>query len=187
MAKQLAFLVDTEKCIGCHSCEMACKNNYQLHPKVRWRKVYSLAESVFGAPERNFMSLACNHCEDPACLKACPVIAYTKREDGIVMHNQQRCIGCRVCQMACPYGVPQYNEEVKKVEKCSFCSQKIDKNQMPACVTGCPMEALSVIDSNQGVSGGAVRELPGYPDPNITKPTTRFIKPVIGAQVRRDR
>lgn len=187
MVKKLAFLVDTERCIGCHSCEMACKNEYQHHPKVRWRKVYPMAESVFGVPERNFMSLACNHCDDPACLKVCPVIAYTKREDGIVLHDQQRCIGCRMCQMACPYGVPQYNEDIKKVEKCSLCSQRLDKGQKPACVTGCPMEAISVFDAGQYNPTGSVAMLPGFPDPAITQPTTRFMRPVAGAQVRRDR
>lgn len=188
MAKKLAFLVNIERCIGCHSCEMACKNEYQLYPKVRWRKVYPLGEEAFGAPERNFISLACNHCDEPACLTACPVIAYTKRSDGIVMHDQARCIGCRMCQMACPYAVPQYNEEKRKVEKCSFCAARLDNGEKPACVVGCPMEAISVIDVAAG-SGQkeAVSALPGYPDTTITKPTTRFIKPIMGFQVRRDK
>lgn len=186
MAKQLGFLVDTERCIGCHSCEMACKNEYQTEAKLRWRKVYPLKETAFGHPERNFMSLACNHCEEPACLKACPVIAYTKRPDGIVIHDADKCIGCRMCMLACPYSVPQYSEKQRKVQKCHMCAEKQDKGLKPACVTGCPMEALHVIDSSALDDPGSVKTLPGFPDISNTKPTTRFIKPIIGPQVRRD-
>lgn len=187
MAKQLGFLVDAERCIGCHSCEMACKNEYQLEPKVRWRKVYPIKEDSFGLPERNFMSLACNHCEEPACLKVCPVIAYTKRPDGIVLHDQNKCIGCRMCMLACPYTVPQYSETRKKVQKCHMCAERQDQGLKPACVTGCPMEALSVIDAAEFSMPLSAKALPGFPDISITKPTTRFIKPVIGVQVRRER
>jgi DMSO reductase iron-sulfur subunit len=187
MAKQIGFLVDTERCIGCHSCEMACKNEYQPEPKIRWRKVYPMKEDSFGIPERMFMSLACNHCEDPACLKACPVAAYTKREDGIVLHDRNRCIGCRMCMLACPYQVPQYSQEEKKVQKCHLCAERIDKGQEPACVSGCPMEAISVIDTGNFSNPGAVKTLPGFPDITVTKPATRFIRPSIGVQIRRDR
>lgn len=187
MAEKLGFLVNMEQCIGCHACEMACKNEYQLDPKIRRRKVYPVNEANFAMPERVFMSLACNHCEDPECLKACPVKAYSKREDGIVMHDQSRCIGCRMCIMACPYKAPQYNEKVKRVEKCHMCAQKQDKGDKPACVAGCPMEAISIIDLNSFNKLGVVKSTPGFPNPNITKPTTRFIRPEIGKQVRGDR
>lgn len=186
MAKKLGFLVNSDRCVGCHSCELACKNEYQQQPAIRWRKVYPLREGAFGGPAREFASLACNHCEDPACLKACPVIAYTKREDGIVLHSQQRCIGCRMCILACPYKVPEYNEKEKKVEKCHMCAARQDWGEKPACVAGCPMEAISVIDLNSDKTGQAQKTLPGFPDTGITNPTTRFIKPVVGIQVRRD-
>ncbi|MFZ5627020.1 MAG: 4Fe-4S dicluster domain-containing protein [Bacillota bacterium] len=187
MAKKLGFLVDSERCIGCHACEMACKNEYQLDPSIRWRKVYPLKEEGFPLPERNFMSLACNHCEHPECARVCPVKAYTKREDGIVIQNHDRCIGCKMCIMACPYGVPQFNERYKKVEKCHMCARRQDQGEKPACVAGCPMEALSVIDLNSFNRYGTVKSLPGFPDPSITKPATRFVKPTIGVQIRRDR
>lgn len=187
MAKQLGFLVDSERCIGCHSCEMACKNYYQIHPALRWRKVYPLKEEEYTMPERNFMSLACNHCAKPECLRVCPVGAYTKREDGVVIQNPERCIGCRLCTMACPYQVPQFNPDVKKVEKCNMCFQLIDKGETPACVAGCPMEAISVIDLESFDHFGTVKSQPGFPDPSITQPSVRFIQPSMGAQVRRDK
>lgn len=186
MAKKLGFLVDTERCIGCHTCEMACKNEYQSVPEVRWRKVYPIDETKYSLPERNHLSLACNHCEEPECLRVCPVKAYTKREDGIVIHDQGRCIGCKMCKMACPYEVPQYNERLHKIEKCNMCSQRLDKGERTACVIACPAEALSVIDLNESFVYGMQIQLPGFPDPSITNPTTRFIRPVIGMQVRRD-
>lgn len=187
MAKKLGFLVNCDRCIGCHSCEMACKNEYQHEPYIRWRKVYPLQEDAFGGPAREFASMACNHCEDPACLKACPVRAYTKREDGVVIHDQQRCIGCRMCMLACPYKVPEFNERAKKVEKCHMCAARLDRGEKPACVAGCPMEAISVIDLNADTGRQASRKLTGFPDVSITNPTTRFIKPTVGIQVRREK
>lgn len=182
----MGFRVDIERCFGCHACEMACKNEYQLEPKIRWRKLYPINESSYSLPERNHMSLACNHCEKAECVRVCPVKAYSKREDGIVIHNQKRCIGCKMCMMACPYEVPQYNERLKKAEKCNMCAEKLDKGEQAACVAACPAEALSIIDLESDYQYDLVSELPGYPNPVITKPTTRFVKPRIGIQVRRD-
>jgi Fe-S-cluster-containing hydrogenase component 2 len=82
-----AFLVNSDKCIGCRGCAMACKSFNQLEPERFWRYVYPLDKEIYPHEERAFYSLACNHCENPACLAACPVEAYTKREDGVVVHN----------------------------------------------------------------------------------------------------
>lgn len=184
--KQLGFLVDSEKCVGCRGCEMACKNEYQINDKLRWRKVYTLAEEEYSAPERNHMSLACNHCVEPECGRVCPVDAYSKREDGIVLHDQSKCIGCRFCMMACPYEVPQFNEEIKKVEKCELCYKRLDAGEEPACIAGCIPGALKLIDLNQFNETEAKRILPGFPDPSITDPSVRFIPPHIGVQIRSD-
>jgi DMSO reductase iron-sulfur subunit len=186
MAKKLGFIVNSEKCIGCHSCEMACKNQNQLDPEIRWRKVYAIKEDSYGMPSRLYMSLSCNHCDSPQCLKACPVKAYTKREDGVVIHQHNRCIGCGMCIMACPYKVPQLNKHYKKVEKCHLCYSRLDNNEEPACVEECPAEAIDIIDLNNFEQFGTAGELPGFPDPNISKPSIRFIKPKIVVQVRRD-
>lgn len=92
-----AFLVNSDKCIGCRGCAMACKSFNQLEPDRFWRYVYPLDKDIYPHEERAFYSLACNHCEHPACVAACPVEAYTKREDGVVVHNPERCIGCKNC------------------------------------------------------------------------------------------
>ncbi|MBP2632588.1 MAG: 4Fe-4S ferredoxin, iron-sulpur binding protein [Firmicutes bacterium] len=185
MAKKLAFLVNCEACIGCHACENACKNEYQQEASVRWRKVYPMQEKSFDVPVRVHVSLACNHCEEPACMKVCPAKAYTKREDGIVIHDNEACIGCKLCMMACPYQVPCYDKNLGKVTKCDMCAARQDDGELPACVKGCPMDALAVIDLQEEKYQKLKASLPGYPKNEITHPTTRFVAATVGKQIRR--
>lgn len=188
MSKQLGFLHNSEKCVGCRGCEMACKNEYQVDAVPRWRQVYQLHEEDFSLPTRMFVSIGCNHCAHPECLRVCPVEAYTKREDGIVIQNHDRCIGCKMCVMACPYDRPQYNSIQKKVEKCNLCYQKIDQGQKPACVAACIPGALELVEINDALDQrtGVLKTLPGLPNPKITEPSIRFIGPKQGKQIRRD-
>lgn len=186
MAKKMGFLVNMDRCIGCSACAVACKNEYQQTPDIRWRKVYFTPDGTFEQPIRACVSLACNHCEQPACLKACPAGAYEKREDGIVVHRAEACIGCKMCLLACPYRVPCYNQKTGKVEKCDMCANRQDKGLAPACVEGCPMDAITVIDVAAGEPDNAVKTIKGFPDARITAPTTRFVAPRVGVQVRRD-
>lgn len=178
MGTKMGFMVDSNRCIGCHSCSMACKSYNQLNPDIVWRTVYDIKEDVYGQPTRITMSLACNHCEEPACKKACPTNAYEKREDGIVIHHEERCIGCKMCVFACPYNVPQFDKEKKKVGKCHLCYERLDEGLSPACVSSCPTQAIYQIDLSS-VGDEFEKSLPGFPDPKITKPSVRFIKPSI--------
>ncbi|NLL18134.1 MAG: 4Fe-4S dicluster domain-containing protein [Clostridia bacterium] len=186
MKGQLGFLVDIDKCIGCHSCEMACKNQNQLDPEIRWRIVYPMKGNSSVPTERCFLSLACNHCEKPECMRVCPVRAYTKLENGIVFHDKNRCIGCRMCIMACPYQVPQFNSNTKKVEKCNLCAERIEQGLNPFCVDGCITDAITLINFNEFNEIKAEREIEGFPNPNITNPSVRFIPYKPGVQIRRD-
>ena len=167
---------------------MACKNEYQSDAATRWRQVFQLNEDQYSLPTRMFFSMACNHCAEPQCLKVCPVEAYTKREDGIVIQDHDRCIGCRLCTMACPYDRPQFNPAKGKVEKCNFCFQRIDQGLKPACVAACIPGALQLVEINNQLDQktGIVKTLPGLPSAAITNPSIRFIGPKQGKQIRRD-
>ena len=184
MKKRYAFLMNADKCIGCRGCAMACKTFNQLEPNMVWRQVYPLAESIYPHRERAFYSLACNHCDDPACLRACPTGSYEKREDGIVVHHQETCIGCTNCVRSCPYGAPRYNAEEKHAEKCSMCWERIDAGLLPACVQACPVGALELVDLNTLDEPNAVQFPAGYPSMPRLNPSTRFILPRMPRQIR---
>ncbi|WP_136797524.1 4Fe-4S dicluster domain-containing protein [Desulfosediminicola ganghwensis] len=184
--KQYAFLVDSEDCVGCYSCAMACRNYYHHEQGVVWRKLYPLQEESYPHRERAFFSLACNHCENPACLAECPADAYTKREkDGIVVHHQEKCIGCRNCLDACPYGVPQFNEIEDRAEKCSLCHERIDAGHKPACTQSCPTNALRLVELSQLAGKKVVQYPAGHPKEEQINPSTRFILPKAPKIIRR--
>ncbi|EGY24944.1 4Fe-4S binding domain protein [Desulfovibrio sp. A2] len=186
MKKQLGFLVDTEKCIGCFTCAMACKNVYHQQKGIAWRQVHPMGESIYPHRERAWLSLACNHCENPVCLEQCPVKAYAKREDGIVVHDQDACIGCGNCVRSCPYGAPKMNPVEKRAEKCSMCWQRIDAGLDPACVHSCPVGALSIADISTARLDGWVQYPAGYPEPKRLNPSTRFKAPRQPREIRRN-
>jgi len=185
MPKQLGFQHNMDQCIGCKACQMACKNEYGLEADVNWRRVYPFREDP-AIPERTFLSVACNHCENPECARVCPVQAYTKREDGIVVQDHDKCIGCRLCTMACPYGAARYSPTHRKASKCELCRTRLDAGKQPACVEACPCHALTLIDLYKFSDSGAVRTVAGFPDSDITNPSIRFTPAVGGKQYRRD-
>ncbi|KAF5083253.1 MULTISPECIES: 4Fe-4S dicluster domain-containing protein [Desulfovibrio] len=184
MSKRRAFLMDMDKCIGCRSCAMACKNFNQLEPDMVWRQVYPLDEAIYPHHDRAFLSLACNHCEHPACMDACPTSSYEKRPDGVVVHHKETCIGCTNCIRSCPYGAPRFNKAEKHAEKCSMCHERLDAGLLPACVQGCPTGALELVDLEQFDDTNAVQNPAGYPAMPRLNPSTRFILPRMPRQVR---
>jgi len=150
-----------------------------LHVSYRW--VIDRDAGYYPNVSRTWITTACNHCEHPACLAACPMSDITKMEDsnnvitkrasdGVVLLNVEKCIGCRYCEAACPYGAPQFNPVTKKVEKCTFCVHRIDQNLLPACVTTCVGDALEMVDApTPGANAPA-----GFADPAATKPSVEF-------------
>jgi anaerobic dimethyl sulfoxide reductase subunit B (iron-sulfur subunit) len=129
MTTQYGFYIDSSRCTGCKTCELACKDYKDLTPDVSFRRIYEYAGGDWqednGVWHQNvfayYLSIACNHCEDPACTKVCPSGAMHKREDGFVVVDEDVCIGCRYCHMACPYGAPQYNAAKGHMTKCDGC------------------------------------------------------------------
>ena len=129
MTTQYGFYIDSARCTGCKTCELACKDYKNLSPEVNFRRIYEYTGGDWqednGVWHQNvfsyYLSISCNHCEDPACVKVCPSGAMHKREDGFVVVDESVCIGCRYCHMACPYGAPQFNAEKGHMTKCDGC------------------------------------------------------------------
>ncbi len=184
MAKQLAFYVNIEKCVGCKACQVACKDKNDLPTGIRWRRVFQYEGGEWVEEDQQmvpsdvyayFVSSACMHCDNPVCLQVCPAAAISKRDDGIVLIDQDKCIGCRYCSWACPYGAPQFNEDLGVMSKCNMCYDLVDKGEKPACVQSCPYRAMDFgpLDELQKEYGKFNAPAP-LPDPNITRPSVVY-------------
>jgi len=152
----LKFLVDTHSnlCVKCRGCEAICKNHNNLPEGVYRIRVVTINE---GKPGQLNVPMPCMHCSDPACMKVCPVNGIYKREDGIVLVDKDKCVGCGYCAFACPFGAPQIAEggafgSKGKMDKCTFCvepfeqkdedGQRIQREPVPRCAMVCPGGAL---------------------------------------------
>lgn len=173
MQKRLGFLIDLGKCVGCKSCEIACMNEHQFS-RTRYRRVLNIGP---GNQVFEFLSLSCNHCLNPECIRVCTERCYKKRRDGIVLNDSTRCNGCQRCEGACPFSVPKMNPQTKKVSKCNFCSELIDQGLEPACVSVCIVGALRVVNLMQPLPFGSQQTLPNFPMIQFTKPSIRFLLP----------
>ena len=149
--KQIGFYFDQTRCIGCHTCSVACKDWHNIDASsINWRRVILIEKGKFPNPFVAYLSIACNHCEEPPCILACPEKVITKREsDGIVVVEQDKCVGNSECNSrclnACPWKVPQFGpEENAKMQKCDFCLERFEKGQQPICIEACPMYALDI-------------------------------------------
>lgn len=173
---QIAFFVDSTKCTNCKTCEIACKDFNGPDDSRRIRRVHSFEGGEFPHVFAYNISMSCNHCEDPICVEHCPTEAYTKRaRDGIVVHNPQRCIGCRYCIWLCPYGAPQFDPVEGKVRKCNLCVEELDGGNAPVCVAACPTRAIEIgsladIASHHGATA-SIRDLPPA---DLTRPSCRY-------------
>jgi Fe-S-cluster-containing dehydrogenase component/DMSO reductase anchor subunit len=143
--EQYRFHVDMGACIGCKCCVVACNEQNGNPSDINWRRVAEMESGVYPDARRSFLSMGCNHCLDPTCLKGCPVDAYSKDPvTGIVRHSADTCIGCQYCTWNCSYGVPQFNPERGVVGKCDMCHGRLESGQSPACVSACPEGAIQI-------------------------------------------
>ncbi len=141
--EQKNIFVDLKYCIGCWSCEMACKQEHNIPVGIKWINVAKIGPRKVGDKLRmDYLPMRCRHCAKPSCLDACPENAITKRSDGIVLINPELCIGCMSCAEACPFGAVQLNEETQAAEKCTLCVQLVDQGLEPACVGSCPSKCI---------------------------------------------
>lgn len=179
MAKQLAFYFNSIKCSGCKACQMACKDKHDLKVGVNWRRVYEISGGYWENRGAAWvphvlaynLSIACNHCIKPICRDVCPTGAIAKRKDGIVLIDSDKCMGCRYCEWACPYGSPQFDKNSGTMTKCHLCFDYIDKDKTPACVSACPQRALDfgeLSDLKEKYSG--IDSVHPLPDSTLTEP-----------------
>jgi Fe-S-cluster-containing dehydrogenase component len=156
-----AFLFDPNRCTGCQACELACSIENDLGPDRSWREVVTFNDASAPGIPRFHLSLACNHCAEPACMYSCPALAYDRdATSGAVLLDPARCIGCRYCSWACPYGAPRFEEESGVMGKCTFCSHRLGEGLKPACATLCPTGALDFADLPASELGAHVEGLP---------------------------
>ncbi len=171
-----AILTDITKCIGCLKCVSACKKENKLEmdvPRI-WQKNDGLSAenwtSIIHKPGNHYIRKQCRHCLEPACVTVCPVGALRKTETGAVVYDKKKCIGCRYCMMACPYGIPRYDwdEPVPYVRKCTLCYDKLRNNQQPACTEACP-EKATIFGERDELLKLAHQEIKDNPNKYINK------------------
>lgn len=175
--KQHGFHFTADNCIACHACEASCSEKNDLPPHIAFRKVGIIEGGSWPNSTRMNISMACNHCEDPVCLKGCPTLAYTKHaEYGAVLQDPDICFGCGYCTWVCPYNAPVLDHEKGQVSKCNMCVDRLEVGLQPACVSSCLGNALSfgVIEDLPENRQEAETTMPGFPDPSISRPNIRF-------------
>ncbi len=148
---QIGFYINQDRCMGCFACAVACKDWHDIDAgPAKWIRIKEIEKGEFPNLFLAFLPSLCYHCENPACINACPATAIVKREsNGIVLVDQEKCIGkteCgSLCLKACPWDAPQFDSDQNaKMQKCDFCCERIEKDQQPICVEACPMYALDV-------------------------------------------
>jgi dimethyl sulfoxide reductase iron-sulfur subunit len=157
------MVIDLKRCVGCNSCTLACRMEHGTPPGILFHKVKKYEVGQYPTAKLRFLPTPCMHCQDPACIKVCPTGATYQREDGLVMIDDKKCMGCRYCIVACPYDSrrflsqianyyggdsPTPYEKVKQkgfalgtVVKCNFCAHRLETGRLPACVERCPAQA----------------------------------------------
>jgi anaerobic dimethyl sulfoxide reductase subunit B (iron-sulfur subunit) len=173
------FTLDLARCVGCGACVLACRIENQLPAGVSWRRVIPVNLPRYGGGPTYHLSVSCHHCEAPPCVGACPSGALEKGQDGLVLLEADLCIGCRYCEMACPFGAPSFDAQAKVMTKCHLCHTRLAEGLAPACVTACPTQALGFLapgevgDEGPGPASPGflpATETPGFHDPAGARP-----------------
>ncbi len=155
---QKSIITDLNRCVGCLGCSVACKALNGVPIGNYWNKVVRVGPT----PDKDgsgkwpdvymyFLTISCQHCENPECVAVCPTGASHKLDDGTVQIDKSKCIGCQFCVMACPYGVRYLNEDERVVEKCTLCEQKLNQGELPQCVSQCGGNARWIGDMDEGL------------------------------------
>ena len=175
------MLINTKKCVGCYACRIACQMKNHLEPDEAFISYRELEQGTYPNVYAEVVPVQCMHCEDAPCEAVCPTHATYTTESGVVLVNEEKCIGCKYCMMACPYGVRDWNKASQTVEKCTLCGHLTANGELPACVKSCSAGARfygDLDDPNSDVS----QELAKYDEadihelPNVgNNPCTKYI------------
>lgn len=182
--RRYAFYLDVSGCSGCKACQAACKDRNGLEVGRLFRRVYEVSGGGWqmeGDAWRTDafaynLSIACNHCERPICVEVCPTGAMQRRPDGVVWVEAERCVGCRYCAWACPYGAPQYDAAAGVMSKCDFCWDELEQGRPPVCVAACPLRVLNVVGRDE-VDGETAADIFPLPDSRLTEPAFCLVPP----------
>jgi Fe-S-cluster-containing dehydrogenase component/formate-dependent nitrite reductase membrane component NrfD len=136
------FVIDQNRCIGCHACTIACKEEHNIAIGVNRTWVKYIEKGRFPDTRRHFAVLRCNHCDDAPCIEICPTVALFRRENGIVDFDGDRCIGCKSCMQACPYDALYIDPDKNTAAKCNFDASRVERGYKPACEVVCPTQAI---------------------------------------------
>lgn len=176
---QYAFYFDQSRCYDCKGCAVACKDWNQLEPgPEKWLRIFAWEEGGYLETRLKALFAPCYHCEIPACVEACANDAIFKEDAyGAVLVEQEKCVGCRSCYEACPYGAPQFatEEPGQKMSKCTMCLDRLQDGKYPMCVLSCPMRALDfgTLEEMREKYPDAVEALPEMPASH-TRPSILF-------------
>lgn len=151
-----SLILDLNRCVGCGACVVTCMDQNDIYPEKgqpAFRRIYQIEDSEAQTPIIQYVSAGCMHCQDSPCMTGCPTGAiYRDEKTGAVLVEQDRCIGCHSCALACPFGVPRYDAD-DKMHKCNLCVTRQEAGMPPACVKVCPYEALRFEAPNNIQSG----------------------------------
>ncbi len=148
--KQFTFVVDVDRCIGCKGCQVSCKMENGTTLGCDRMKIRQVGPTgTYPNLEMYFLATMCQQCENPVCLEVCPNGAiYKRKEDGVVLIDHKKCIGCQSCNKKCPYHATTYNENSRTMDKCTLCLEAREAGEEPACVRNCAGRALHYGDIN---------------------------------------
>lgn len=179
---QWGMVIDLRRCVGCYACTVACQIENGLDLEERWNKVFKVGpEGHFPYLTYHNFTVACMHCQEAPCVEGCPTGASKREENGIVVVDENRCIGCKFCVLVCPYGARRFDHKRGIVRKCTLCISRLENGELPRCVETCQLKARYVgdLDDPEGELVQMIRKenaQPLYPHLG-TRPSVYYIIP----------
>lgn len=193
------LIIVADRCMGCHTCYTVCKEENQIAPGVKWNHVERVEHPKHKIID--YFRVSCMHCEDAPCMKVCPAKAIYKGPHGETLVDSEKCIGCHMCEKACPYGAPQFSDPDKlsyfgekaslsplraqpsplrvpgRAEHCTLCAHRTEKGLLPACSAACPADAIVFVDYDNPTEKTAplIKKAQALDEAAGTNPKVRFI------------